>query len=71
MPNSLQNDRTFDWNKLKAFLIDNLIVNQMTKSVLDGLDNIVENGGNAFFFPPEMCPKGLFFSRSLKFGIVW
>ena len=56
--NSLPNDQISDQSKLKAFADDKLRVIQMTKFVLDKIENIVgkeENAGYQHFLLFPQC----------------
>ena len=55
--NSLPNDKSLDWSKLKAFAL-----------IMGRIENIVGKGEN-FLFP--QCFQKPYLSGSLKAGIVW
>ena len=70
--NSLPNDETSDWSKMKAFADDKINVSKNLRSVLERIQNIVgkgENVGNQHFLLfLQYFPKASY-SRSLKVGI--
>ena len=75
--NSLPNDKTLEWSKLKAFTYDILKAAEIMIFVFDSVENIVGTGENAgyqhFLLFPLMFSKGFFFRivwKSLKF-VVW
>ena len=71
--NSLPNNKSLDWFKLKAFADDKLIVAKMMISSCDRVENIVgrvENAGYLHFLLPQ-CFHKVSSSGSLKVGIVW
>ena len=63
-----------DWTKFKAFSEEKLNVAKIMISVFDRVENIVRKGENAgyqhFLLFPQ-CFQKVFFSGSLKVGIVW
>ena len=72
--NSLPNDTFINWSKLKAFADDKLNLAEKLKFVLKGIENIEgkgENAGYQHFLVFPQCFQMVFFSGSLKVGIVW
>ena len=65
---SLQNDKTLDWFKLKAFADDKINVIEKLKFVLERVENIVgkgENAGYQYFLLSPTFSKG-FLYRVIK-----
>ena len=72
--NSLPNDKSLDWSKLKTFSEDKLIVAEIIGFVPEMLQNIVGKGENAGYQNFILFPQyfqNAFSSGSLKVGIVW
>ena len=70
----LPHDKILDWSKLKAFADDKISVNEKLKFGFGKVENIVgkeENDGFQHFLLFPQCFLKVFFSRSLKVGIVW
>ena len=72
--NSLPNDKSLDWSKLKAFADDKIKVTEKLKILLERVENIVGKGENAgyqhFLLFPQCFQKDSY-TGSLKVGIVW
>ena len=64
------NHKTLDWCKMKAFADDKLNVTQMTKFILDRVENIVGKEENAgyqhFLLFPQCCQESSLITRNLK-----
>ena len=72
--NSLPNDKTLDWSKLKALADDKINVNEVLKICLGRIENIVgkgENAGYQHFLLSPQCFQKSSVSGSLKVVIVW
>ena len=72
--NSLPDDKTCDWSKLKAFADNKINVAEKLKFVLGRLENIVgkgENAGYQHFLLCLECFQKVSYTGSLKVGIVW
>ena len=54
--NSLPNEKSLDWSKIKAFADDMMNITQMMISVFDRVQNIVGKGENVGI--PTMFSKG-------------
>ena len=70
MFNHLPNDKILDLSELKAFADNKLKVIQMTKLVLDEVENIVGKRKKSWL-PAFSSFQKASFSGSLKVGIVW
>ena len=72
--NSLLNNKTIDWSKLKAFADYKINVTEKLKFVLGNLVNIVvkrENAGYPHFLLLLVCFQKASYTGSLKVVIVW
>ena len=71
---SLPNDKTMDWSKLKVFADDKLNATENLKFVLGWVENTVGKGENTgfqdFLLFPQSFQKASFLG-SLKVEIVW
>ena len=72
--NSLPNDKSLHWSKLKAFADNKINVLKMMILDFDRIENIVGKGENAgyqdFLLFPQ-CFQRAFYLGSLKVGIMW
>ena len=71
--NPLPTDKILHWSKLKVFGDDKINAAEMMISFSDRVENIVgkeENAGYQDFLLFPQCFQTLFFSGSLKVGIV-
>ena len=74
MFNSLANDKTLDWSKLKVIADGKINVTEKFKFVSGWFENIVgkgENDGYQHFLRVPQCFQKAFYKGSVKVVIVW
>ena len=66
--NTLRNDKILDWSKMKKFANDKINVNEVWKTGLGRVENIVEKGEKCWL--SAFSPFPTLFSKALHFRVV-